>query len=483
MFRQRALEHQQNPERLDQLMQVVTLSNWIPLLSLGVLGAGLVVWSFVARIPVTVMGSAALIYPLRAAGEAQVVQIESRGSGPLVDLRVKRGDLVTKGQIMAVIDMPQTRTQLESLRAELSSAQDAIAKRQPIESQKDRVEREALERQRRDLATRIAQLDQSGTAALASQIEALAGQRKALDIRRKDAARLTGSLKKAWETRKGLQARGVLSEAVVFEAERQYLDSIHDLNDLENQIRDIESRRLEVRRTYLEAKHRIASLEGERRDLQTREKALDIAYLQAQGESESRIRGLEQQVSDLESQLRTQGLVVSDYDGRVLEVAGIVGQVVGLGTKLGALQIVSLGDEASSSAGLQGVAYFTVGDGKRIQPGMTVQLTPATVKREEFGGIVGTVAHVSAFAVSRDSAANLVNSSDVAAQLTKDGKTIEVFVDLQADPGSRSGYRWSASQGPKIPITAGTTGEARVTVERMAPISLILPIMRSVSGD
>jgi HlyD family secretion protein len=403
-FREKALEHRRSPERLDQLMQVVTLANWIPLAALALLGAILLVWSFTARIPITVQGKAALIYPLRVAGEAQVVQIESRGTGPLADLRVQRGDRVAKGQIIAVIDLPQTRMKLQALRTRLASVEAEAAARRPLEEEKLRVDRETIAQQQHDLAERI----RHGEALARSE----------------------------------------------------------SLNS----------------RARLEAENELAELRSRLRDLGSKEKGLRIAALQAATDVRNRIRDLQAQIEGLESELRTQGLVMADYDGRVLEVAGIVGHVVNQGAKLAALQIVNFTDGASPSTGLQGLAYFSVGDGKRIQPGMTVQLTPATVKREEYGGIVGRVRQVSAFPVSPDSAANLVNSAEVAADLTRDGHTIEVFLDLQPDSTSPSGYKWSAINGPALPITAGTTGEARVTIGRIAPISLILPAVRSVGG-
>jgi HlyD family secretion protein len=62
LFRKQALDRLQSPERLDKLMTVVNLSDWIPLTALGVMALLAILWSIVGRIPVTVSGNSALIY-------------------------------------------------------------------------------------------------------------------------------------------------------------------------------------------------------------------------------------------------------------------------------------------------------------------------------------------------------------------------------------------------------------------------------------
>ncbi|MBD1919039.1 MULTISPECIES: hypothetical protein [Cyanophyceae] len=61
LFRQASLERLSSPERLDELMKLVTLKAWLPLGTLGVLlGLGLL-WSIVGRVPVTTHGRGLLV--------------------------------------------------------------------------------------------------------------------------------------------------------------------------------------------------------------------------------------------------------------------------------------------------------------------------------------------------------------------------------------------------------------------------------------
>jgi len=104
------------------------------------------------------------------------------------------------------------------------------------------------------------------------------------------------------------------------------------------------------------------------------------------------------------------------------------------------------------------------------------------VKREEYGGLVGDVTQVSAYLVSVVGALNVVNNEILAQHLTAEGRSIEVAIALARDPSRPDGCRWSGSRGPELPITAGTTGTVRVTLEERAPITFLLPILRQASG-
>jgi len=64
-------------------------------------------------------------------------------------------------------------------------------------------------------------------------------------------------------------------------------------------------------------------------------------------------------------------------------------------------------DAANPDSEMVGITYFSVGDGKKIKPGMTLQITPQTVKRERFGGIVGTVKDISTFPITQAAARRL----------------------------------------------------------------------------
>ena len=62
------------------------------------------------------------------------------------------------------------------------------------------------------------------------------------------------------------------------------------------------------------------------------------------------------------------------------------------------------------------------------------------------------------------------------------GAPYEVRVDLQPDPNTVSGFKWTSGTGADVTITSGTTVEAEVTVAENPPASLIIPFVRKYTG-
>ncbi len=117
-----------------------------------------------------------------------------------------------------------------------------------------------------------------------------------------------------------------------------------------------------------------------------------------------------------------------------------------------------------------------------IKPGMSLQVTPSTVKREEFGGIEGKVTKISAFPVTQKGAASLIGNRDILPEIMTQGARIAVFTELKTDSSTVSGYKWSSSQGLELKITPGTTSSVRIKVEEKAPITFVLPILKDWTG-
>ena len=131
-----------------------------------------------------------------------------------------------------------------------------------------------------------------------------------------------------------------------------------------------------------------------------------------------------------------------------------------------------------SSSPLVSLAYFTIGDGKQIQPGMKIMITPDTVKREEYGGVLGSVTSVSSLPVTKQSAANLIGNAEVAETLISQSGQMQVIAQPNLNPSTFSGYEWSSARGsPHQKLTPGTTTSVRVILEEKAPITFVFPVL------
>ena len=103
MYRPKALERLSSPESLDQLLRLVDPRSWIPLAVLSVLVGFLLLWAIFGRVPINVQGKGILVRPRK------VVEFQSPGSGHLLDLKVRVGDVVGRGDLLGLIAQPDGR--------------------------------------------------------------------------------------------------------------------------------------------------------------------------------------------------------------------------------------------------------------------------------------------------------------------------------------------------------------------------------------
>ncbi|WP_420548092.1 hypothetical protein [Curvivirga sp.] len=126
---------------------------------------------------------------------------------------------------------------------------------------------------------------------------------------------------------------------------------------------------------------------------------------------------------------------------------------------------------------LKHLCFFTIGDGKKVQKGMKIRMSPSNVERQRFGSIVGEAISVSAYPVTSEGVLSLTGNKDVAAALLEKGGTILVTAKLNKNPDNPEKYQWT-SKGYDGEITAGTTTSCRVTVEERPPITFVVPLLR-----
>jgi HlyD family secretion protein len=128
------------------------------------------------------------------------------------------------------------------------------------------------------------------------------------------------------------------------------------------------------------------------------------------------------------------------------------------------------------------VLFIPASAGKRVQPGMRVRISPSTVKREEFGSMLGKVVWAAEFPSTQKGMVRVLGNEALVASLMKEGPPIQVNVALDRDASTPTGYRWSSSTGPSLSISSGTLATGAVVVREEKPIRLILPKVREKLG-
>lgn len=472
LFRKESLERLSSPERLDELMQVVSPKSWLPLTALGSLVVAAVVWSIVGRIPITVEGRGVLIYP------RTVVPLQARGAGQLLTFQVKVGDMVKKGDVLATVDQTELRKQLKLARVKLLQLHNQDRDANSLLQQRFDLDDKARQQQRQTLqeSLKIVQdltpiLREKGLVAI--QRDRINNQRRLQTLQD-----LLPTYKKRLDNRQKLFQAGAVADDTVLEARQQYDDAQNNIDEAQSQLKQLEIKEADALRQYLQNLNQIKEFQSQLRELDSKEATQAQQDLETKTSRQKGIQEAEREIAKLELQIDSDTQIISQHTGRILETSVAPGQVISAGTRLGSI------DAENPNSKLVGITYFPIGDGKKVRSGMTLQITPQTVKRERFGGIVGTVTNVSAFPITKESAASVVGNPEVVEGLAADKRDglIQIYGNLQLDPATSSGYKWSSSTGPQMKITSGTTTTVRVKVEERAPITFVLPILRSVSG-
>jgi HlyD family secretion protein len=75
-----------------------------------------------------------------------------------------------------------------------------------------------------------------------------------------------------------------------------------------------------------------------------------------------------------------------------------------------------------------------------------------------------------------------VANQSLATELLKGGSKLEVRAKLVPNASTTSGFEWSSSGGPPFKVQSGTKVTLSVVVERRAPITFVMPMLKGMLG-
>ena len=531
LFREEALERLSSPERLDQLMNVVNPRAWLPLAGLGSIVGVALLWSVFGRLPLTVTGQGVLLYP------RGVVQLQAPSEGVVEKLNIKSGDKVKKGDVIGIISQPSLEQQLLQEKKKLAELLAQAKNSDSVRSRRLAFDRTNLAKQQANLKASlereniVPKLRQQNLTLLAQNrtaiekrlssdqkilpnlrqrsLESLEQKRKGLNRRIEEIQASLPELKTQLEARRKLYDQKIVSADVMLSAQRDYLDSVAQLSDLESQQKQLEVEQASTERQFLDSLNQTNDLNVKLQEIQVQQVDLQRQYqqslntidelniklqdvnsqlaklaqeeLEANINKDNNIQEVRRKIAQIQQEKAFKSQITSEYDGKIIELAVVPGQLVSGGTRLGSI------NAQGTDAKLMSVIYFADKDGKQIKSGMQVQVTPSLVKRERFGGILGKVQTVTAFPVTVQDMSTIIGNQNLAESLAENlapsgtKAPIQVFAELETAK-TNSGYKWSSSTGPDIQLSSGTTVQVRVKVGEVAPISYIIPLFKSVTG-
>ena len=412
LFRKEALNESVGPDPVNEAMGVTASAGWIQLSILGGMVLIALIWSALTEIPMKVKASGMLL------GEYGVADISLSSRGRVIDMRVHLGDMVNKGDIIAIIGQPDLAMQLAVKEAALRGAQD----------------RESL--------------------LLRYNREAATAQGEAVDSRASSAEQKVASLS---ERRKWLEEREANLERMLkqgYVAQETVLRNKSELTDVVNQIAaarsDVTSGRNDFKVQDVQRKKDLSNAQE------------DVARLTAE-------------VDDTKKLLTENSEVRSPYTGRVMEVKYGQGDYVEVGNPL--VSLIRSGDEGDAGDENRRVVaevFVPPDSGKEVKVGMRVDVSPASVQSNEYGFIVGKVLAVSEAPATSAGMMRILKNDQLVKQLSQQGAPFEVKVALETAP-TRSGFAWTSSKGPPTAVNSGTPCDAFFVTRERRLLGLVIP--------
>ena len=308
------------------------------------------------------------------------------------------------------------------------------------------------------------------------------------------AARYAGALALVEERTRSLEALEtvVAAESVIVRANNARRRK--QLDELEATAVDM----LEVARTHLESskqlfEKRIVSRVGleqtqqefnqARRallDLSRERDTLEANEIKYENENAIRIREMAGQVEaaarrakELEALVAAER-VLAPVSGQVIEIKVTTGAILNPGTAVASIR--------TETTQIEVLLYVPPAEGKQVEAGMPALVSPATVRREEFGAVRGTVESLSSFPVSLEGTVAVLQNQSLARTFFQDGPPYVGRVALVLDPTTASGFAWTSPKAAGQTLSAGTLASVEIKTRSQAPITLAIPLLKELLG-
>ncbi len=228
------------------------------------------------------------------------------------------------------------------------------------------------------------------------------------------------------------------------------------------------------RQKLVELRGKIESLNAQLREFDAQQFGIEAQPVQNQVEMQSRIADLQRTLASLNAELAMTSNVVASYGGEVIELKVYPGAAVQAGSPLLSLQ--------PQQDRLEALVYLPSDKAKDVQLGMEAQLSPSTVKREEYGFLRGKVTYVSNYPSTPAALMRNFQNEALVQSLTANGPVTELRVEMLPDKSTRSGFAWSSPGGPPLTLSSGTLCTTQIVTRRQRPVSLVFPYVREKLG-
>jgi hypothetical protein len=159
--------------------------------------------------------------------------------------------------------------------------------------------------------------------------------------------------------------------------------------------------------------------------------------------------------------------IVTWEAGRVLDVYAHRGDYVQRGERL-----VTISKEAEQSKALECLLFIPAERMRNIRKGLAVSVYPASVSKQTYGSMTGTVSIISEYPVTWRYLADRLNSENLADFFLKNDACYEVYLNLVSSEETVTGYEWTTSRGPSTAFGDLTLCTASVVIDELRPVDV-----------
>ncbi|MGR3434344.1 MAG: NHLP bacteriocin system secretion protein [Shimia sp.] len=222
----------------------------------------------------------------------------------------------------------------------------------------------------------------------------------------------------------------------------------------------------------------LADLQAQERQIVERIDRIDVEAVELARAAERELLDLDRRIDEARA-VRAQvgaeadraSAIVARVGGRVTELLIRRGDVIGRGAPVARV----VPDGGTEDGELVATVFATALDGKKLRPGMTVELVPATARRERDSYMLGDVRRVADLPSSRESLQAALRNAQLVGDISQAGAPYQVDVILRRDPDTVSGFAWANGRGLAAEVEAGTLLQAQAIVDRIPIIALVVP--------
>ncbi len=245
--------------------------------------------------------------------------------------------------------------------------------------------------------------------------------------------------------------------------------------------KELFSKGLITREQIYATEQKLASLESEIQDKHAQMTQLESSEFNIRNQSAQEDLQLSGRIADarraldaLERDSESKSLVRTPYAGQVIELKVLPGALVQAG-----MPILSIQPDVTR---LEALLYIPADKAKELHAGMAAEISPASIKREEFGFIRGRVTYVADYPATEEALMRVFENAPLVAAITGGGPATEVHVELEPDASTPSGFRWSSGQGAPIQLSGGTMIDGEAVTREQPPVSLVIPYIKEKIG-